>query len=102
MAEQKKRGAQLRKEEIQGQPQAASPEPHDGKVQVYEVDVRLDEQVLDPNSELAVQIPEEAKRTPEESHPMAAALVAEDGSLQSSPEEQLGSQNSSPSKSKKE
>lgn len=45
-------------EEQQGQPQAQNQEPHDGKVRVREVDVTTDEVILDPNSELAVQVPE--------------------------------------------
>lgn len=45
-------------EVIQGQPQAAQTEPHDGKVRVREVAVVTDEVITDPNSDLAVQVPE--------------------------------------------
>jgi hypothetical protein len=46
------------KDTIQGQPQARASEPHDGQTLVHEVVVHTDRVILDPNDELAVQVPE--------------------------------------------
>lgn len=44
--------------EVDGQPQPKVSEPHDGRHWVDETAVVTDRHVLDPNSDLAVQIPE--------------------------------------------
>lgn len=46
------------REVVQGQPQAKQSEPDDGKVTVNESSFQADTQILDPNHELAVQVPE--------------------------------------------
>lgn len=72
-------------EEVQGQPQSAAREPDDGKVQVSEVSVQLDTVILDPNHELAVQIPEGVGATStDRPNPLADALAV------GTPEEQFG------------
>ena len=47
-----------RSDTIIGQPQATPPAPHDGSTLIREVVVHTDKQILDPNSPLAVQVPE--------------------------------------------
>ena len=46
------------KDTIQGQPQARPAEPHDGQTLLHEVVVHTDRVILDPNDDLAVQVPE--------------------------------------------
>lgn len=48
----------VRDETVIGQPQSKQPDPHDGKTIVNEVVAVVDRHILDPNDELAVQIPE--------------------------------------------
>jgi len=65
------------KETVAGQPQAKPRPLDDGKVQVSETSVQLDTVVLDPNSELAVQVPEGVGATTVgDPNPLAAALEA--------------------------
>lgn len=47
-----------RKDTIIGQPQSQPRDPHDGATRVHEVVVHTDKHILDPNSPLAVQVPE--------------------------------------------
>lgn len=45
-------------ETVQGQPQSAPREPDTGEVAVNESRLKVDQAILDPNHELAVQVPE--------------------------------------------
>jgi len=63
-------------EEVQGQPQSAAREPHDGTVLVRETAVITDEVILDPNSDKAVQVPEGVGATStDRANPLAEALA---------------------------
>lgn len=64
-------------EEVQGQPQAKPRPLDDGKVQVQETSVKLDQPILDPNHDLAVQVPEGIGATStDRPNPLADAFAA--------------------------
>lgn len=64
-------------ETVQGQPQAKPRELDDGKVTVSETSIKLDTVILDPNHELAVQVPEGVGATStDRPNPLADAFAA--------------------------
>ena len=72
-------------QEIQGQPQSASRDPHDGTVTVRETHVVTDRVILDPNDPLAVQVPKDSGASSvDRANPLGEALAA------GTPEEQFG------------
>lgn len=71
-------------EVVQGQPQAKPRDLDEGKVRVQETHVKLDTVILDPNHELAVQVPEGVGATStDRPNPLADAFEA------GTPEEQF-------------
>jgi len=72
-------------EEIQGQPQSAARDPHDGTVTIRETHVVTDRVILDPNDPLAVQVPKDSGASSvDRANPLGEALSA------GTPEEQFG------------
>lgn len=90
-----------RNDTVIGQPQARPSDPHDGSTIVKEVVVHTDKPILDPNDELAVQIPEGVGASTVGESPALSALKDGTAEEQFARAEQNAKKSSSSSKSDK-